>query len=492
MNPESRSDRDHPTHATRRVAKNTGYLALAEGANKLMLFLFNLIVARHLGVAKFGTLSLALAFVTMFAVLTDLGLGVVTAREIARDPTVARRYVSNVLAVKLLASVVVILLVAALVNLIGFPSSTVRVVYVCSLTVIEGAVTSYYCWVFQGFERMELAALTRIVQAGVLVVGAFLLSRRGAVVENYAFLYVGAGLLSVLFAGIVASVRLVRPGLSIAPKVWWELLRPSLPIGLTVVFTMFYYWNGTTFLSKLQGDAAVGNYTAAYRLATGFVFVGVAFSGAVFPVLSRLFVANLQRLSHAMELALRFVTLLVLPMAVMCAVLAQPITSLVYGSGYEGSAIVLRVVAWWGALACINLLLSNFFLAANRPVVVTIQAGVSLGICVLGNILLIPRLGAVGAAISIVSAEAAGGIFLFVRQLASEGGVPFRRYALVVLRTTAALVPAVAVSHLVARWNLAAGVALGAAVYLTALTVTRGVSRKDVALLRDLVRRNDA
>jgi O-antigen/teichoic acid export membrane protein len=99
----------------------------------------------------------------------------------------------------------------------------------------------------------------------------------------------------------------------------------------------------------------------------------------------------------------------------------------------------------------VNLLLSNYFLATNRPAVVTIQAGVSLGICVLGNILLIPSLGAVGAAVAIVSAEAAGGVFLFVRQMVSEGGVRFRHYALVVLQTTAALVPAVVVSYLIVR-----------------------------------------
>ena len=193
-----------------------------------------------------------------------------------------------------------------------------------------------------------------------------------------------------------------------------------------------------------------------------------------------------------MELALRFVTLLVLPMAVMCTVLARPITSLVYGPGYEGAAVVLRVVAWWGALACINLLLSNYFLAANRPTVVTVQAGVSLGVCVLGNIVLIPFLGALGAALSLAGAEAVGNIFLFVRQSASEGGVRFRRYALVVLQATAALVPAVAVSHLVVKWNLTAGVVLGAVVYLGALTVTRGVIRQDFGLLRQLVRRNSA
>jgi len=492
MNAEVRSDRDHPAHATRRVAKNTAYLALADGANKLMLFFFNLVAARHLGVAKFGMLSFALAFVTMFAVLTDLGLGAMTAREIARDPTVARRYVSNVLAIKLVASVVVILLIGALVNLMGYPWTTIRVVYICSFFVLESAITSYYCWVFQGFERMELAALSRITQTAVLVAGAILLSRNRAVIERFALLYVGAGLLSALFAGTVASVRLVRPGLSFAPKQWWELFRPALPIGLTVMFTMFYYWNGTTLLSKLQGDEAVGTYSAAFRLAMGLAFAGFAFSGAIYPLFSRLFITNTQRLTQALELALRYMTLLSLPIAVLVTVMARPITALVYGSGYEGSAAVLRVVAWWSSLACLNSLLSNCFLATNKPAVVTAQSAISLGVNILGNVLLIPLLGAVGAAVSIVCAEAAGFTCLFARQLRTPGGIHCRRYALTVLQAVAALVPAIVVARLAARWNLAAVLVLTLVAYLAALLAVRGINRQDVGLLRALVRRSDA
>ncbi|MBN2464193.1 flippase [candidate division WOR-3 bacterium] len=484
-----RPDRDHPTQASRRVARNTTYLALADGANKAMLFVFNMVAARHLGVTKFGVLSFALAFVTMLAVFTDMGLGAVSARDIARDPRSARRLVSNSLAMKLLASLVVILLIGVLVNLLGYPRTTVLVVYICSIFVLESAITSYYCWVFQGFERMELAALTRITQTAVLVVGALLLSRNSARVESYALLYVGAGLLSVLLAGTVASKWLITPRLSFSPKAWWELLRRSSPIGLTVMCTMFYYWNGTTFLSKLGGNEAVGNYSAAFRLAMGLAFGGFAFSGAVFPLLSRLFVADRQRLSQAMELALRYMSLLALPLAAFGSALSPQITSVVFGSGYEGSAAVLRVVAWWASLACLNSLLSNYLMGADKASVVTAQAGISLGVNIVGNVLLIPRWGAVGAAASIVCAEAVGCVCLFAQQLRTPEGVRFPQYAKVLLRLMTALVPAVIVILAVVRWNLPAAVGLAVAVYAVMLVATRGIGRGDFAFLSAVLKR---
>jgi O-antigen/teichoic acid export membrane protein len=489
---EGRQDRDHPALASRRVAKNTTYLALADGANKVMLFVYNMIAARHLGVTKFGILSFALAFATMLAVFTDLGLGAVTAREVARDAREARRLVSNSLGVKLVASLAVILLIGVLVNLLGYPRPTVRVVYICGFFVFESAITSYYCYVFQGFERMELAALTRSVQTVVLVVGAVLLSRQHAVVESYALLYVGAGLLSVLFAGVAAAVWVFPPEISFAPRLWWQLLRSSWPIGLTVTFTMFYYWNGTTLLSKLSGDQAVGNYSAAFRLALGMAFAGFGFSGAVFPLLSRLFVTNRERLSQAFELALRYMSLFVLPMAVLGATLARPITLGVYGHGYEGSVAVFRLVSWWAALACLNSLLSNYLVAVDRASTVTVQAGMSLVVNLAGNFLLISRFGAVGAAASIVCAEAAGLAYLFARHLKTPGGARSLQLTRALPQFVGALLPAVLLARLAARWNLAVALSLATVVYLVALLATRGIRRQDLGLLFGLIRKSDA
>jgi len=466
-------------------------LAVADIANKLLMFAFYVIAAHRLGVTDYGVLSFALAFVTMLAVFTDLGLGAVTAREIARDHTVARRYISNTVAIKLVASVVVVAMTVLLVNLLRYPPKTVRVVYICSGFVLESAFTSYFVYVFQGFEKMQFTALTRLIQSGVLIVGVVVIPNGPKALEHYAVLYVAAGLASVLFAWAVTALAFVRFKLSFALSEWRQMLRSAAPIGLTIGLVTFYYWNGSALLSKMHGDAAVGAYSAAFRLTFGAAFLGLAFSGALYPLLSRLFVANTQRLSQVTEFGLRYVTILVLPIAVVGSTLAREVIVLVYGVTYHESVTVFRIVVWWCAFATINSLLSNYFMAIDKPAVVTIQSSISLGVNVLGNVFLIPVLGAVGAAISIVCAETAGVIYLSIRQLRTIGSICFRRYALAVLQVVAALVPAVIIAYTVARWNLAAAFTLTMIIYLTVLVVTRGINRRDFELVRTMVRRSD-
>jgi O-antigen/teichoic acid export membrane protein len=492
MNLAVSPDRDRPAAAAKRVAKNTVYLGLAEVTNKLMMFFFYLLAARHLGVEKFGVLSFALAFVTMLAVFTDLGLGAITAREIARDRSVARRHVSNALAIKAFASLLVLVLIAVSVRLLGYPPATVRVVGICSLFVIESAFTLYFGYVFQGFERMEFTAMTRVLQTLILIAGALVLSHRPPRAEWYAMVFAGAGLVSAAFAWSVSSIGFVRPGFGFDLREWRTMLRSALPIGIASACVAFYYWNGSTLLSKLRGDAAVGNYNAAFRLIMGMTFVGLAFSGAVFPLLSRLFYGTPERLPRALEVSMRYQTIVALPLCVFGAALAGPVVAVLYGNTYDGAVPVLRTLAFWGGCACLNSLLCMYSIAVDRARAFMVQAGLAFGVNLALNVVLIPVLGAVGAALSMVVAEAASLVFyiVYLRKVPSRMRVgPVLSTA---LRGLASAAAGAVVSVIVVRWNLFVGLVIGPLLYCVLLTATRGVGKDDWHFFRTLLRGADA
>ncbi len=484
MDPAVRQDRDHPTRIVRRVARNAFFLGIADVANKLMMFAFYLIAARHLGVQQFGVLSFALAFVTMLAVFTDLGLGAVAAREIASDRTMARRLTSNAVAIKVFASVLTTVLIVVSIGLLGYPRSTVRVVCISSLFVLANAFTLYFGCVFQGLERMEFTAMTRVLQTLILIAGAVILSHGPANAERYALLYAVAGLASALFVWSVASIGFVKPGFSLDFAEWKRMLRSALPIGIAAFFVMFYYWNGSTLLSKLRGDEAVGIYSAPLRLVMGLGLAGMAFSGALYPVMSRLFVTDPTRLTRLTEIALKYMLILVLPIGVLGMVLARPAILLVFGSSYLASVPVLRVLVWWIAAACLNSLLSNYFISVNRAPVITIQTGVALSLSIAANLALIPVMGALGAAWAIVLAETGSLAYLVVRQLRTENRVHVAVLPGAVARTVLALVPATAVAVLVARWSFFGAVAAALGFYVLVLLLVRGLSREDWGTLR--------
>lgn len=471
------------------VLRNTFFLAIADVAGRVVSIVFYTLAARHLGVVRFGVLSFSLAFVSMFSVLSDLGIGILATREIAKDPTSAPDLVGRGIGIRLLTSTAVALVVVAAAALLGYPSTTVCVVAICSTTAVSGGVLLFHANVLQGFEQNSYTALARIAQTAAMVTGALLLAGRTPAVAGYAFVLAGASAVAAMAVSVVVWRRFVPFHLDFDLQRWLPMLRRAFPFGVTTILVAFYYWSGSTILSKISGEKAVGEFGAAFRVVAGVGFLGASFSGAVYPVISRVFASEPERWSAAAGRALRLILNLAVPQAVLGLALAGPVIGILYGPGYDGSVRVMMALVWWGACASLNSMLSNMLFAADRQRTVTTQAGISVVVSLVLNLALIPRFGALGAAVALSSAEAVGTIFL----LASSYRMPSDRRPVNVASALAgtafaAFLAAVAVA-LIAQWHPWAGVVVALPVYIVLLRACGGIQPEDVETVRLAMRR---
>ena len=97
-----------------------------------------------------------------------------------------------------------------------------------------------------------------------------------------------------------------------------------------------------------------------------------------------------------------------------CLCLAGPaLLRIVYGPEYEGAAGALRILILEAILSGITFVLAQAFMALNRPGVVTLLQGVGLSLSVPMMLLLIPRYGMYGAAISLLVSTTVRLLFVF-------------------------------------------------------------------------------
>lgn len=291
------------------------------------------------------------------------------------------------------------------------------------------------------------------------------------------------------FSWVVTSLFLVRPGLSFDLRHWGKLLSAASPVAVAALLVAVYYWNGATMLAKFKGNSAVGVYSAALRLVLGLSFLSSAFAGAMYPVMSRVFATERQRLAEVLERSLRYVAVVGVPLGVLGTTLAGPMVALLYGLEFAQSAPVLRVLVWWGTLMYFNCMISNYFMSVDRTRVVAIQAALCLGVNVTLNVVLIPFLGALGAAVSLVAAELAGFVFLMAFQLRTPARLSLPSLFSSVGRVTAAAVAAAPIAWLLARWHALAGLAAGLAAYSILLILFRAFISTDIAALRAMLPR---
>jgi O-antigen/teichoic acid export membrane protein len=396
----------------RRIAKNTTVLLVAQVATYLLAFFYMMYAARYLGAQGYGILSFALAFTGIFAVFGDLGLYSLTIREVARNKSLAPKYVANVSLMKIVLVAVAYGLIALTINLMGYPQETIRVVYLLGLYVILATFTQMFYSIFQAFERMEFQSVGQMLSAALVLGGVIFAIKHGFGVIGFASLYVIAGAIVLGYGFAVMRLKFSNPASASAAKAmqfdlsfWKPAIKEALPFGLTTIFGTVVYSVGTVMLSSMKGDAAVGWYNAAYGMVRVLLFIPGAWGGAIFPVMSNFYITSRDSLRFSFEKSFKYLTILGIPIGVGTTLLAQRFILLIFGAEYANSILALQILVWSSVSVYVSTSFGYLFQALNRQIIGTKIAGICMILSITLNLVLIPKYSYVGAGAATVATD---------------------------------------------------------------------------------------
>jgi putative peptidoglycan lipid II flippase len=159
------------------------------------------------------------------------------------------------------------------------------------------------------------------------------------------------------------------------------MLPVTIALGLINLSLLINSLFGT--LVSNQAPAAIDKAFRIYQLPQGLFSISIA--TILFPTLSRLAARGAtDDLRRTMSNGLRQICLLLIPSAVLMAVLAEPITRLVYERGAFGSHatdLVATAMVWWSIslpFQGVSLLFSRTFFSLQRPWLTTGLSGANL------------------------------------------------------------------------------------------------------------------
>ena len=387
-----------------RIGKNTVFIFLGGTVRALLGILLVVYLARYLGDVEYGKYAFAFAFTSLFLILSDLGLSILSIREIARDHQRASEYLTTISLTKLVLSLIMVGIIALVINLMDYPKDTTTAVYIVSFIIVSNSLSTFFRSIFRAFERMEYEAITTIAES-VLVTGAAIV-----------VLFLGYGLVEVVSVTLLAQIlaclltlivcikKFAKPRLTFDFSLCKKLVKAALPFGAAYIFNTIYFQTDSVMLSLMKGDAVVGWYNAAYRLVRGTYFIPTAFVSSIYPVMSRFFVSSRDNLVITYEKTLKFLVTLAIPLGIGTTLIAGRIISFLYGEEFANSATALQILIWTGSLMFLLAIVSYVIHSIDKQMVDTKAAGISALVNVVLNLLLIPPFSYVGAGIaSIIS-----------------------------------------------------------------------------------------
>jgi len=471
-----------------RIAKNTAVLLVANIISKVLGFFYVMYSARYLGAEGFGILSFALAFTGIFGVLTDLGLGPLTVREVARDKSLAKKYLNNISVMKTILVIITFALIVIVINLLGYPEQTIKVVYLISLSVVFNSFTRMFYSIFRAFEKMEYQSLGQILNSVLMLVGALFAISQSFSVIGFASLYFMISVAVLVYSFVVTIWKFAKPKLEVDWSFWKPTIKEALPFGLTGISGMLYTYTDTIMLSLMKGDEVVGWYNAAYRLMLVLIFIPGVINMAIFPSMSRFYISSKNYLKLMYEKYFKFMFMIGIPIGIGTTLLADRIILLIFGIGYTQSIIALQVLIWTMVLTFTGAAFVKLFESINRQIVITKMSGICVIVNIALNLFLIPKFSYVGASVATVLTEVilVGSIFIFAYKFGY--GIQGKKIMKSILKVMfSSLIMGTFIWYFKSL-NLFILIILAILFYLIMIYIIKGINYEDVQMFKRIIK----
>lgn len=395
----------------RKVIGNIGWLMMDRVVRMGMGLFVGVWVARYLGPVQFGSLNFAIAFVALFGSVTTLGLDGIVMREVIHKPEDTHEVLGTTLALRSVVSLTVGGASIAVLKLIQpHDRQALLLVSILSLTLIFQAFDIIDVF-FQSQVRSKITVWAK--NGAFLVFAAIRVSLIYAKAPLWMFTAALTGETALGAAGLVIGYRL-----SGGRMISWRssrkraavLLQQSWPLILSGMAIMIYVRLDTVMLKVMQGDYAVGLYSAATRVSEVWYFIPVGIVSSVSPAIMRvkddpeLFYGRLRKLFSLMTMTACLIGSIV-------ALASHAIIRILYTNSYSGAAPVLAVHVWASVFVFLGVAQSPWDISKNMFKLSLYRTTAGAIINVVMNLYLIPRYSAMGAAIATVVSYAISAVF---------------------------------------------------------------------------------
>lgn len=401
----------------RQILSNTIVQIVGRGVIVATGLLLVAALTRYLGVAGYGDYVTVVGYVAFAEVFSSFGLYWILLRAISRAPDDEARFINNVVTFRALISVVVLTLAALGAWLVPQYSFEVRIgIVLLSVAWLWTSLTATYSAVFQRHLRMDRAVLAEL--AGRLVILAGILwgiTLQANFLSLLAWYIVGNALTFGLSVWLGRRLVRLRPRFELA--LWSQLWRQALPMGAVLVLHAVYFKVDSVMLPLLKSTVDVGIYGAAYKIIEVILTLPVIFLGNLFPTLAVYLERRDARVAALFQIAFDVLAMVALPLIGVTLFFAQPLLALITGTEF----VAASTVALWGypataattlsilmvaaGIGFVSVLCNYVLLALGRQQALILPNLLFVVLNVVGNLLLIPTLSYIGAALATVLTE---------------------------------------------------------------------------------------
>ena len=380
--------------------KNSLWMLLEFFVRIVATFVVTFYVARHLGPEHFGSLSYVLAITAVFLEVSRIGMRAVLIRDVASDPASADVY---------LGTGMFLMWIAAIACLVGMASAAWW---------LESDPDVQYCLIvlaiallFQAFSVADYSLQGRVearystyAKSAALAIGATVkiyLVTQGAGIKPLVWAYLIEHACIAMFLCVVhhrrhGSAYLRTFSFELVPK----LMRSAWPLLLSSISILLYMRMDHVMIRNMLDAEQLGLYASATTLFEAWVALAALISMSLLPAFVRF--KNNSPEEYERHMGSMFAVLFWIGVAAAVAsyFLSETVIGLAFGQEYAGAAAVLALIMCSAPFTAIGSATARYLTVEGFEKKIALRTAITLALNIAMNLILIPRVGIMGAGVA--------------------------------------------------------------------------------------------
>lgn len=384
--------------------KNTSW-ALSEKILKLFSSLtIGIMVARYLGPYNFGIYSYAISFVSIFWVISSLGIDEIIVNQFVLNKFKIEELFGTAIVIKILGAFLSLGLLMVALYLTSNPASTKILIQLIFLGIFFQAFNVIEKY-FLSLVKIKKIAISNILVLIISIIAKLYLIKTNSSLIAFALVVLLENILTAIFYLIVLFSEQFKVQIKIFSwkrikfnrKILSNLLNESWPLILSSLSVIIYMRIDQLMINEILNEREVGLYSVGIRISEAWFFVPTIITSSMFPIVLRAkkisdFLYN-QRLIYLYSLLIY----LSIGISLILTLFSRPLILLLFGYEFEESSKILMIHIWSSIFIVAAIIRGNWFVSEGltKYSLYTVSIGMLLNIFF--NYFLINSYGIIGA-----------------------------------------------------------------------------------------------
>ncbi|MFA6073346.1 MAG: flippase [Candidatus Woesearchaeota archaeon] len=375
-------------------------------------YLLRFSLARNLTVQEYGVFYAVLSFYSFLSLFVDVGFSQAVPKfvvdlNVKKQKRKVKSLLVYVLLFQLIISSLLFIIIALLASWLSinyFHKDVSNLIIIMGLWFLLIPIISFFASMFLGFQKYGLGSSIDLVKSFFILITVLGLVFLGFGVYAPILAYVFSNIILLfIYAPFIKNTfkDFFKLKTIFYKDLFFTVIKYCFYVSLSSVSWMILTQTDTLMLTYFKGTEAVGLYQVAVPLASISFYIINALSFVAFPMISELLARKkIKEIGAGLSIFYKYIFFLIFPIALVLFSFASLAITILFGAKYLGAVVALQILAIGGIFSAIALFNGSVLSALGKAKLSAKIMGLAALTNFILNLIFIPLLGIVGAAIS--------------------------------------------------------------------------------------------